>query len=242
MALLKLSEYEREICKEVVSKRLETVKEYYTESQKNSKRKRTDPLYTAESILEGIERRFENFNSWQKAFLSGCLNEHIIDPYEDDVNKHDFDFLLEHDAERWENRFLKYDTAACLRNRYGLSRKDNKHHLVRPIQEKVIQVLNSNKVFYSLSDDKVYKIAVLNTETKKFWSIEASSEHAFDQINFSKFNKHYADSYMYSGTPQTVLQLVRKYEQNNELKWGYIRLKQLLEKMVEYNAEFKPAA
>ena len=92
MALLKLSEYEREICQEVVSKRLETVKEYYTESQLNSKRKKTDALYLAESILEGIDYKFENFNSMQKAFLSGCLNEHIIDPSAEKVNKYDFDF------------------------------------------------------------------------------------------------------------------------------------------------------
>lgn len=235
MALLKLSEYEREICQEVVSKRLETVKEYYTESQLNSKRKKTDALYLAESILEGIDYKFENFNSMQKAFLSGCLNEHIIDPSAEKVNKYDFDFLLEHDATNWKDKFLRYDTAASLRNKYGLSRRDRKHHLVRPIQEKIIQVLNADKIFYSMSDDKVYKIAVLNTETKNFWSIEASSEHAFDTINFSKYNKNYAESYMYSGTPQTVLQLVKKYQQNNELRWGYIKLKQLLEKMVAYN-------
>ncbi len=43
MALLKLSEYEREICKGVASKRLESVNEYFTEEQLNSKRKKQMP-------------------------------------------------------------------------------------------------------------------------------------------------------------------------------------------------------
>ncbi len=107
-----------------------------------------------------------------KAFLSGCLNEHVIDQSTGAVDKNDFDFLLEHDAEGWGNRFMRYDTAASLRNRHRLSRRDRKHHLVRPIQEKIIQVLNADKVFHSLSDDEVYKITVLNTATKKFGALK----------------------------------------------------------------------
>ncbi len=231
MALVKLTDYEKELCIEVVQLRLEFMQQHYGEDK------------ISESILSALQRRIVKLTPTQKAFISGCINEEIMDNSEDIIKSTHFELLLKHEKNNYDENYLRYDTAANLRNRFmSDKRKENHHRIILPIHNKIEQVLNSDKVFYSMSDDKVYKIAVLNSITKQYWSLEASNEHAFDKINFSTYNKHYASSYMYSGTPQEVLQLVKKYEQKNGLKWGYIRLKQLLEKIVEYSAEFKPAA
>jgi hypothetical protein len=235
MKLFRLTNYERELCTEVVSKRLIYLKEYYSESQQNRKLKKSDPLYLAESILAAIEVKFENFDSWQKPFLSGCLNEHIVTPSMADINKSDFELLLNHDRNNWESKFLRYDTAASLRNR--LSPKDRKHSFIKPIQENIEKVLECDKILFSMSDDKIYKVAIYNATLKKYWKIETDSQGYFDQISFVPIHHSYVNSYSGSGTPAEVYEILLKYERNNELLWGQIEFKQLLEKMLDSNLE-----
>jgi len=237
MALLNLTAYEREICKEVVSKRLIYVKEFYSESQQKMKRGKTDASYLAESILEGIEVRFENFTSMQKAFLSGCLNEHIIDNSEEIRQSNDFEFLLEHNRRDWDAKFLRYDTAAQLRNKFSPNRLGSKHRLIYPIQELIEKVLDCYKVLYSITDHgKIYKVAICISETQS-WNIEVESEHSFDAISISTYPSNYRRNYMHSASPSVILDLIHSLEKENELGSGQLRLKQLIEKILESKLE-----
>lgn len=237
MALLNLTAYEREICKEVVSKRLKYVKEYYSDSEQKMIRGKTDTLYLAESILDKIEIKFENFTLMQKAFLSGCLNEHIIDKSEKIRQSNDFEFLMEHDRKDWDAKFLRYDTAAQLRNKLNPDRLGGKHRHIYPIQELIEKVLDCYKVLYSITDHgKIYKVAICISESQS-WNIEVESEHSFDAISISTNPSNYNRNYMHSATPAIILDLIHSFEKENELGSGQLRLKQLIEKILESNLQ-----
>jgi len=237
MALTKLTDYERDICKEVVLKRYDTVLEYHKNSGQPRSKRKHDSINLCESILDKLERNFVNFTSMEKAFISGCLNEHIIDKSEEIRSTKEFDFLLEHDRSDWKNKFIRYDTAAALRNRIGLSTSDHKHRLIKPIQYKIESILDSDKILYSTSGDKIYKVAIYNSDLIKYWKIETDSEGYFDRIKFVDIHPSYVKLYSGEGTPSEVYDILLNYEKNNELRWGQINLKQLLEKMLESNLE-----
>lgn len=237
MVLTKLTDYERDICNEVALKRYDTVLEYHKNSGQPRSKRKHDSINLCESILAKLESNFFNLTSMEKSFISGCLNEHIVNPSLKEVNKTDFVFLLNHNRNTWEEKYLKYDTAAALRNRWSSKKIERPHHLIRPIQEMIENVLHCNKILYSTSGDKIYKIAIYNSDLKKYWRVKMDSQNNFDRIEFVDIHSSYINSFSGEGTPSEIYNILLNYEKNNELTFGQINLKQLLEKIIESNLE-----
>ena len=163
--------------------------------------------------------------------------EHVIDNSETILSSKDFEFLIEHDRKDWDAKFLRYDTAAQLRNKFSPNRLGSKHRLIYPIQELIEKVLDCYKVLYSVTDHgKIYKVAICISETQS-WNIEVESEYSFDSISISTYPADYRRNYMHSATPSVILDLIQSFEKENELGSGQLRLKQLIEKILESKME-----
>ncbi|MFT6948723.1 MAG: hypothetical protein ACJARP_003157 [Vicingaceae bacterium] len=190
-----------------------------------------------ETIYESLNAPVVSLTPTHKAYISGCLMEHVIDNSEAILSSHDFEFLMEHDRKDWDAKFLRYDTAAQLRNKLNPDRLGAKHRLIYPIQELIEKVLDCYKVHYSITDHgKIYKVAICISETQS-WNIEVESEYSFENISISTYPTDYRKNYMHSATPSIILDLILSFEKENELGSGQLRLKQLIEKILESNLQ-----
>lgn len=172
-----------------------------------------------EAIMLFVRNPFLKLTSFEKSFLRGCIKEYAIDPNDSLFMLTDYEIFSSSIS---RDKFEFVDTAIGVLKKF----KDTefiKYKFFSSVFDVVDRLDKIEKIYYSLSGRKVYKLGIL-LKGKKGIKIKIGSATFTD----FKLVDLIRDQFMYEGSPAEVLKWLKAYEAESSLEENHIRVLAML--------------
>jgi len=171
-----------------------------------------------------------NYKEKELSLLRGIANEYIYYPLQEKISSLNelSNIELFKLSKNQISAFEEVDKQISFYNKF-FSKKDKKE-LTISILEPYLRLKNifGYKCYYSISDDKIYKVGI-PTGGKKYISIELDSNEKITTFDIYDYNfENQQNSFMKTVTTRELLEIVVKQESNNQLTERQLFIKEIL--------------
>lgn len=195
------------------------------ELRKESNQGNIGHLKELDSILKQLKSPIIYLKPMQKSILTGCIRVSEIYPKEELIEKSEYEIMLS--QKEIQNECIQLDMAFGILDKLK-KKTEPKSRFFKTTFEKIEKIRNSQKVYYSITNDgKIYKAGIVIDKNKGL-KTELVGAHSLTNFNFEKLHK---DSFMKIGKPNEIINHLELYGVKNELTEGQDRLKNILEKV-----------
>ncbi|AJH15578.1 hypothetical protein [Myroides profundi] len=161
-------------------------------------------LQKTKSLLTNIQLGNNKFSSFEKALFTGCLREKYVYPKEDLFKLNNIEIFK--NLEKYYNEFIFLNDIYNIIERLN-SKNKNQCEYADLVKDMLI-LKKCEKVYYSKSNDKIYKLAIMKSKNKGFYFDLDNTRWNFKLIEINK------DNYKHEGSLKDILIHIESYNKH----------------------------